>query len=125
LPTQDVIPKHGFFASPSTLWPHPTLPESGGRIVPIDLNGLGSESPRSLQSKKQSEQSEADVSNPGHLDRHNVIGKLYEAQMHLDASFRDDFDGLLVPKPPRILMNDPSSTPLELRSQLHMYAPNS
>jgi hypothetical protein len=29
-----------------------------------------------------------------------------------------------VPKPPKVLMEDPSATPLELRSQIQMYATN-
>lgn len=56
------------------------------------------------------------------------IGSLDDSDRPSQASFSEAIAGNTgsgwVPKPPKVLMEDPNTTPLELRSQIQLYATN-
>ncbi|CAA7260033.1 unnamed protein product [Cyclocybe aegerita] len=126
----DILPKHGFLAKPSTLWPVPARPGNGGRIVPTVTNpppmpgeaDTLKPSPERLERGDegempspgppvQSQQEKLDNSSSEKQDKR-------ETQSTSTITHLDEWE----PKPPKVLMEDPNATPLELRSQIQMYA---
>ncbi|KAF8165523.1 lipase/esterase [Crassisporium funariophilum] len=150
----DIIPKHGFLAKPSTLWPLPSQPGKGGRVVPTETNEPPVPGkPDTLKptlSRLQKEETENEPGEPVKsqqemLDDHNspvaespkesneregephsrnpseptsTGGSSDDTQVEEDAYDIDHWE----PKPPKVLMEDPNAVPLELRSQIQMYA---
>ncbi|KAF8969460.1 hypothetical protein BDZ97DRAFT_1653726 [Flammula alnicola] len=145
----DIIPKYGFLAKPSTLWPVPTQPESGGRIVPTVIN----EPPKHgkadtlTTSSGHVEKQQGGVYRAGKLvkSQEEMLVKSespssgsqkeapqYDSQTSSRATpeSKDEIEKTLEehnmdhwePKPPKILMENPNAVPLEIRSQFQMYA---
>jgi len=151
---QDIIPKHGFLAKPSTLWPNPTVPESGGRIVPSVTNdpplpGHADVLKPSQKRLEHAPKAEGEVYGSGEmvksqqamLDMHDVSSddgngdinpkarSISSGDVSPVSSTIQNSDALgdleieqWEPKPPKILMENPNAIPLELRSQIQMYA---
>ena len=113
---KDIVPRHGFLAKPSTLWPNPTIPESGGRVVPTMPNMPPPPgNPDTLKPSLERLQGKRDEgvddcsSNPG------IEPDSDEAELKRVRNWE--------PKPPKVLMENSNAVPLELRSQIQMYAP--
>ena len=147
---QDIIPQHGFLAKPSTLWPIPTIPEDGGRVCTTVSNeppepgkaDTLKPSPARVEREEESEvygpgeriksQHEMlDDSKPKHIQTDVDSGKGGEIDREASPTTKaDKLDQALEehdldhwePKPPKVLMENPNATPLELRSQIQMYA---
>lgn len=151
--SQDIVPKHGFLAKPSTLWPNPTLPESGGRMVHTVTNkppqpGHADVLKPSHERLERPPKVEGEVYGPGEivmsqqatLDEHDISsdeknrnGNTKEKSIvsrttssapvsSTSRNLEDDEIERWEPKPPKVLMENSSSIPLELRSQIQMYA---
>ncbi|PPR04039.1 hypothetical protein CVT24_010614 [Panaeolus cyanescens] len=152
----DIIPKHGFLAKPSTLWPVPPNVPDGGRVCtassnappkPGDTDTLKPEPDRLARRegdlekrtedpgtaiKSQSEML-SDAPNEDEIvvdKRSNPIPRgdtrLSNDSSQSSSSRQSDLDEDLErwePKPPKVLMKSPEAIPLELRSQIQMYAP--
>ncbi|KAF9472963.1 alpha/beta-hydrolase [Pholiota conissans] len=139
----DIIPKHGFLAKPSTLWPIPTQVEPGGRIVstasnlppkPGNVDTL-KPSPSRIDLKQTRKDS---VFGPGEtvqtqeemMDSSNSTPSNHESNSKLSSNQSDQIAAALQrrdldhwePKPPKVFMENPNAQPLELRSQIQMYA---
>ncbi|KAF7301841.1 AB hydrolase superfamily protein C4A8.06c [Mycena indigotica] len=108
----DIIPEHGFLAKPSALWP-------------IDLVGEGR-----VTSTKSNPPPE-----PGHADqlRPTVARVQEEAEDRSEPSTppdttkadADEYDiDYWEPRPPKVQMADSKAVPLELHSQIQLYATN-
>ncbi|KAF9268159.1 alpha/beta-hydrolase [Marasmius fiardii PR-910] len=133
----DIIPEHGFLAKPSNLWPiHPVAP-SNGRIGPtkstpppepghadtlrpslsrieVDEKHVGQEESRGVvepQEQMLKEASRGKYKQP----EETSVGHADEGEYDIDQ---------WEPKPPKVLMDDPEAVPLELRSQIQLYATN-
>ncbi|KAF5387616.1 hypothetical protein D9615_000559 [Tricholomella constricta] len=141
--TWDIIPQHGFLAKPSTLWPVDPLPQGPGRAVPSKSNPPPKPGHCDTLKPSKSRVSEAAhtdniTTNEGRI--HTQLEMLHE---HSSVSagqgdgrrpFRhpsrkhgeedaDDYDvDFWEPKPPKVLMEDSNAVPLELRSQIQLYA---
>ncbi|KAF8914168.1 Alpha/Beta hydrolase protein [Gymnopilus junonius] len=143
--TTDIIPKYGFINKHSTLWPVPTMPDAGDRIIDAVTNeppkpGDADTLKPSLErlgrpegevygpgepAKTQQEMLEdSGSSNPtksgtsGDTVSSNSIPTNEEA---MKEGIQEDIDQW-EPKPPKVLRSNPDSIPLELRSQIQMYA---
>lgn len=124
----DIIPAHGFLAKPSTLWPIDLLPPKDGRVQPSKSNPppepghadtlkpsasrlQREQRPKKLPQSDASNVSAAKSSTPtdqgGHSDDDPSKGIQY-----------GDFQ----PKPPKVLMDNKDDIPLELKSQIQLYA---
>ena len=137
------IPKHGFMARPSALWPIPTIPDSEGRVITTVTNsppkpGLADTlkpSQNRLENeatgevfkpgetiKSQGEMLDTEKSpTPGHETLSSSLSS--EQNQSVSSTIGDNEEGShWEPKPPKVLMQDSNSTPLELRSQIQMYA---
>ncbi|KAH9482748.1 AB hydrolase superfamily protein C4A8.06c [Psilocybe cubensis] len=156
----DIIPKHGFLAKPSTLWPLPTRPEHGGRVVttvtnvpprpgdadtlkPLDglaqrgqvtdsnIYGPGkpvqtqeqmltdSQSPSFLNNREKA----AQHLTSGHIDVNSIdVDPAQGVTSSIEKDISEDDIENWHPKPPKVLMENPNAVPLELRSQIQMYA---
>ncbi|KII94934.1 hypothetical protein PLICRDRAFT_33764 [Plicaturopsis crispa FD-325 SS-3] len=133
----DIIPPHGFLAKPSTLWPVEPLPPAGSaRIMPAkrgpppEPGHADTLTPSTDRVKKDVEKSREGKDTIGEeLGRAGSqeekvqgtgAGDVEKAPSLPDA---DDID-FWQPKPPKVLMDDPHAVPLELRSQIQLYATN-
>lgn len=135
---KDIIPEHGFLAKPSTLWPVTLLPPDDGRVVPTTSNpppkpghadtlkpskeqlkesGVEFSSTQSIPATQKEMLSQPITSErrPAHED--------YQCNHMSKSSDVEDCEiDRCEPKPPKILMENPNAIPLELRSQIQMYA---
>ncbi|KAK1231819.1 hypothetical protein PQX77_005033 [Marasmius sp. AFHP31] len=132
----DIIPEHGFLAKPSTLWPiHPIAPQEG-RIGPT--KSTPPPDPGHADTLKPSGARVQDDKEDGKTDSRGVVETQEEMQQETSEgrnskegdvkddsgdSSDDDLDRW-EPKPPKVLMKDPEAVPLELRSQIQLYATN-
>ncbi|KAF9057965.1 hypothetical protein BJ165DRAFT_1424900 [Panaeolus papilionaceus] len=149
----DIIPKHGFLAKPSTLWPVPPNTPEGGRVCPAssnappkpgdadtlkpdpdrlsrregDLQKLTEDPGTTVENQSEMlsngpREDDLPVGN-GHGDIHPA-GRDESANNSRtsDASNNEEDFYRWEPKPPKVLMKDPDTIPLELRSQIQMYA---
>ncbi|KAK0191165.1 alpha/beta-hydrolase [Armillaria mellea] len=118
----DIIPSHGFLAKPSTLWPVDLVPPKGGRIQPTKsktppepghADTLKSSVSCLQHEQRRNEQLQSDAPNAHITDqgRHGE-GDLSKGLLH------DDFQ----PKPPKVLMDNKGDVPLEIKSQIQLYA---
>ncbi|KIM46374.1 hypothetical protein M413DRAFT_17043 [Hebeloma cylindrosporum] len=136
----DIIPKHGFLAKPSTLWPVPTQPESGGRVVPTvttdppkpgnsdtlkaspfsqERTGKGSKFYGPVETLQMDDRNSPDSPTVSHPDS-SPRTKAAEGTETIPEE--DHNINHHEPKPPKVLMENPNTPPLELRSQIQMYA---
>ncbi|KAJ7068464.1 alpha beta-hydrolase [Mycena amicta] len=107
----DIIPEHGFLAKPSCLWP-------------VDLVGEG----RVVASKNEP------PPEPGHADQLRPTKARMQEKSEdgptpstsVDATKLDeDYDiDYWEPRPPKVQMTDSDAVPLELYSQIQLYATN-
>lgn len=143
----DIIPPHGFMAKPSTLWPVKPLAD---RVVPTTTNAPpqpGHPDTLKPDEERLNQQEEArehgiseDAISPEYVQTQGEMQEDFKAQEE-DERKSDagphpsqsdvrwemgDWDDIFAwePKAPKVLMNDPQSTPLELRSQIQLYATN-
>ncbi|KAJ3576185.1 hypothetical protein NP233_g603 [Leucocoprinus birnbaumii] len=138
----DIIPEHGFISKPSTLWPPDLLPPEGGRIAstttnppptPGDADTLkpsadrldisateqaGLRSDRPLQTQEEMLELEKSPSTAADVDDAGGLVTSGSSKSELEPLNPDNYEL----KPPKILMQDPQATPLELRSQIQLYA---
>ena len=137
---QDIIPEHGFLAKPSTLWPVPTQPEKGGRIVPTESNlppkpghaDTLKPSPSRINKEKEASHnvSEEQIKTQEEMlkdaDSEPSIGEDAGSESDRPGKIEKELEnhGLdhWEPNPPKIMMENPNTRPLELRSQIQMYA---
>ncbi|KAF9534722.1 hypothetical protein CPB83DRAFT_211167 [Crepidotus variabilis] len=149
----DIIPQHGFMARPSTLWPIPTVAEGGERVTQTVTNEPPKPGrPDTLKPSKSRVKNEVagDVYGSGGrvksqgamLDSEDMVNSDEEIpnkeakassvstpqasnstlQRSKQLETPDDYDQW-EPKPPKVLMQNENAVPLELRSQIQMYAP--
>ncbi|KIY49388.1 alpha/beta-hydrolase [Fistulina hepatica ATCC 64428] len=135
----DIIPEYGFLAKPSTLWPMEPLPGAHGRVARTTTNSPPPPSRpdalmpthASLEKHAERERSPKERS----TNQEMLSGELREVPSSpfgntpgsptsgsTCASCEDGELSRREPKPPKVLMNDPASVPLELLSQIQMYA---
>ncbi|KAG6903465.1 hypothetical protein C0995_005488 [Termitomyces sp. Mi166 len=143
----DIIPQHGFLAKPSTLWPLDPLPKGDGRVIStrsdIPPKPGHSDTLKPTQSRLHDVDNRNDTMIPGECvqtqkqmmsegtkeDASSVEGsgddsrdsskstEVKECALDYDIDFWE-------PKPPKVLMEDSTATPLELRAQIQLYAAN-
>ncbi|KAF9569086.1 alpha/beta-hydrolase [Agrocybe pediades] len=132
----DIIPQYGFLAKPSTLWPLPTKPENGGRVVKTVSNeppepGKAEPLDPELALHNRKKQDNDDVYGPGKpvKSQQEMLDSSGQTPSSSNPVTPDDNEGLededldlYEPKPPKVLMENPNATPLELRSQIQLYA---
>ena len=131
---QDIIPEHGFVYKPSLVWPIDVLPGPGGRLAPSPTETLPPPPPghadtlqpspehvrtRPIRQRTQASDSQGDPLSHS-VDERGKKGALSNAVSVSTRILEEEW----VPNPPKILMEDSSATPLELRSQIQMYATN-
>lgn len=135
---QDIIPPHGFLSKPSTLWPVKPIDDEG-RVRPASIgpppkpghaDTLRPSSERREEEKNSSKVFEEDVQNK--ITRQKEMQSDAEKLESHDGNGKAKADGNGIPdasdidfwqpKPPKVLMDDPHAVPLEMRSQIHMYA---
>lgn len=129
-------------AKPSTLWPVPTQPEKGGRIVPAESNlppkpGNADTLKPSLRRINKEREAKHDVfgteeqikTQEEMLDQDDTgpsISEEADAESDRPGNFKKELESYGLdhwePNPPKIMMEDPNAHPLELRSQIQMYA---
>ncbi|KAH9927178.1 alpha/beta-hydrolase [Epithele typhae] len=130
----DIIPPHGFIHKPSPLWPVNPKPDSGrvpghaDKLKPDVIPGAG---PREKQADAQVSteriQSQQEMQAVGGVDSPQGQGVPVDRSADDSASDverrreAEDLDQR-EPKPPKVLMEDPSAVPLELRAQIQLYA---
>lgn len=141
----DIIPESGFIYKPSESWPVDPVPPEGGRTVetkhssppmPGDADTLRPSAERVEHDRTEDAQSEnqpaetqqenqADMLN-GHIpgtdgeDTPKSAGSRFQS----DEEAADEDVEQWEPKPPKVLMEDPNKVPLELNSQIQLYATN-
>jgi hypothetical protein len=144
----DIIPPHGFMAKPSTLWPVEPLAD---RVAPTVTNAppqpghadtLKPDEDR-LKSQQQAQEDGVleDAIVPEHVKTQAQMQDQQEVQDEASLQTRQDTRppatpidrsetsnmhdiSAWQPKAPKVFMDDPQSTPLELRSQIQLYATN-
>lgn len=116
----DIIPQHGFLAKPSTLWPVDPLPKGEGRVVPTKHDpppepGHADQ----LRPSKDRLEEERVAKNQSSRETSTFEPSSKEAEV----AEMDDYDiDHWEPRPPKVQMNNPDAPPLELRSQIQLYA---
>ncbi|KAG7096748.1 hypothetical protein E1B28_004160 [Marasmius oreades] len=133
----DIIPEHGFLAKPSTLWPiHPVAPPDGRigptKSMPPPEPGhadtlLPSASRIEVDEKSTDEAESRGVIVPQEQmlketsqKNYNEMGQTYSSRTDEEEYDIDRWE----PKLPKVLMEDVEAVPLELRSQIQLYATN-
>lgn len=135
----DIIPEHGFLSKPSTLWPLDLLPPEGGRVAPTETNPppMPGDADTLKPSESRLSVSAAEQVNPK-LDRPVQPQEIMlgSEQVQSEARSINEAESFEIasspsgpptsytwePKPPKLLMQDPKAIPLELRSQIQLYA---
>ncbi|KAH8113227.1 lipase/esterase [Phellopilus nigrolimitatus] len=122
----DILPEHGgFIHKPSTLWPIDALPRHEGRIAPTETcpppnPGHADTLQPSRERIKKFRKGEKTHSNVSQAEMMSCNGEPERISQTPKPAEEISWE----PKPPKILMEDPSTTPLELRSQIQLYATN-
>lgn len=129
---QDIIPEYGFLAKPSTLWPVDLLPPDGGRVtratsnLPPSPGHVDTLKPTASHVEKEKnepnfpviksqEEMLAQVQSEGNAEIHSLKDASSSSQTAVE-------DESWEPKPPKVLMKDHAEIPLELHSQIQIYA---
>ncbi|KAL5508275.1 hypothetical protein ACEPAH_5894 [Sanghuangporus vaninii] len=130
----DIVPPHGFIHKPSMVWPIDARPNPEGRIVPSESQpppkpGHTDTLVPSRERVSEEQASKADGTEPS-LSQAEMLendGDAREANrsVYVDPK-RTDEETIRswYPKPPKVLMENPNAVPLELRSQIQLYATN-
>ncbi|EGO02176.1 hypothetical protein SERLA73DRAFT_49053 [Serpula lacrymans var. lacrymans S7.3] len=125
----DIIPPHGFLSKPSVLWPVDVI-KDGGRVTKAQSNPppkpghadtMWPEQGRVKKMMKRSQDKRGTYKVESSLPHGEglIDGRGPDSRPSLPDP--DDID-FWQPKPPKVLMKDPHSVPLELRSQIQQYA---
>lgn len=149
-PLQDIIPPHGFIHKPSVVWPVIPHPQGKGRIIPTETppppkpghaDTLKPDTERNRHSERdripnvsQAEMLEINEKARGspHVLSHASLTEFGAqssnnggpCQSSSSSAIEHRENDSWEPRPPKILMEDPNATPLELRSQIQLYATN-
>ncbi|KZP24716.1 alpha/beta-hydrolase [Athelia psychrophila] len=131
----DIVPPHGFLAKPSVLWPVELVAEKGRVVraekgvppVPGHADTLKPGNVRKrreggMDQEKMAEEAEREglVDDNGKADEYaDGAGQADDAAVGIPD--KEDID-FWQPKPPKVLMDNPRAVPLEMRSQIQMYA---
>lgn len=151
---QDIIPPHGFIYKPSPIWPvHPQPKNEHARVVPTRTNpppqpghadtlrpskerladqvdareeASARENPvPSRDLRDEGVQSQAEMMDNSDKEKSSPKGShASSATIREDDPEYEDALSYWEPKPPKVLMKDPNEQPLELRSQIQIYATN-
>ncbi|KAJ7590893.1 Alpha/Beta hydrolase protein [Mycena floridula] len=118
----DIVPPHGFLAKPSTIWPIDLLPPDGGRVATSTTNAPpkpGHADPLQPDKKRLLEPE----ANPPKSQQEMLAESASPVSTGSDVDLEAEIEKW-EPKPPKVLMDDPTKVPLELRSQIQLYATN-
>lgn len=108
------------------MWPLHPLPTPEGRVAesvnksPPKPGHADTLDPTPARVKH--DQAEAQVDDPPQTQE-KMIKMPVESETHSVDIQEEDYD-TWEPKPPKVLMDDPKAIPLELRSQIQLYATN-
>ncbi|KAI5124948.1 hypothetical protein M0805_007375 [Coniferiporia weirii] len=123
----DIIPPHGFIHKPSLAWPVAALPRRDGRIAktetypPPEPGHADTLQPSDERIRKSLDEEKTALNVP----QKEMISGADGVERSLKLPLRtEEVVTDWEPKPPKILMKDPNATPLELRSQIQLYATN-
>ncbi len=128
---QDIIPPYGFLAKPSTLWPVDLLPSSTGRVRTTISNSppkpghADTLKPSVERLEKETAKVDADRQGVQSQDAMLRDGRPESPLPHEPneaGPSKIQYNEALEPLPPKVLMKDPNATPLELCSQIQLYA---
>ncbi|KAK0206338.1 hypothetical protein DFS33DRAFT_1372681 [Desarmillaria ectypa] len=127
LSLSDIIPSHGFLAKPSTLWPVDLLPPKDGRVQPIKSKPSPEPGHTDIlkpsTSRLQHEQRNKEILQSDALNGHAAeTSAPLDQRRHQDDLPKEILHGDFQPKPPKVLMDNRNVIPLELKSQIQMYA---
>ncbi|KAK0468142.1 uncharacterized protein EV420DRAFT_1503082 [Desarmillaria tabescens] len=124
----DIIPSHGFLAKPSTLWPVDLLPPKDGRVQPAKSEPppeaghadiLKPSAARLQLEQRKKENAQSSSLKNVHATETSVTS---DQGRHRDDLPKGILHGDFQPKPPKVLMDDKNDFPLELKSQIQLYA---
>ncbi|KAF9028446.1 alpha/beta-hydrolase [Hymenopellis radicata] len=127
----DIIPPYGFLAKPSPLWPVELLPPSTGRVRTTNSNPppkpghADTLKPSVERVEKEAEKVDADLQGVQNQDEMLRDGRPESPLPHEPDQAgpgKIQYNEALEPVPPKVLMKDPNATPLELCSQIQLYA---
>ena len=131
---QDIIPPHGFIHKPSMVWPVETQPSHDGRIRPSESppppkpGHADTLIPSNERIAKDAlgckHGSKTGVSQKDMLELNGDASQINGSVNVNSQPCNDNVDKSWYPKPPKVLMDDPNTVPLELRSQIQLYATN-
>lgn len=115
----DIIPPHGFLAKPSTLWPMDPVPLPDGRVRTSQSNPPPKPGHADTLGKSTLPEAErASRSSSPVLTQQEMLSQGSETSAETYDIDKQE------PKPPKVLMEDPEAIPLELCSQIQLYATN-
>ncbi|KAL1700195.1 hypothetical protein EV121DRAFT_214712 [Schizophyllum commune] len=129
----DIIPPHGFLAKPSPVWPVDPIPPPEGRVrqaehspppKPGHAGKLVPSKDELKQAEKRQKSAPANGDNPANSEKGGSPGENDGSAAENRGSLADFEDAFWEPKPPKVLMRDPKSVPLELHSQIQQYGTN-
>ncbi|KAL0949342.1 hypothetical protein HGRIS_009412 [Hohenbuehelia grisea] len=141
----DIIPEFGFLAKPSVLWPVDPIPPEGGRVTPAKsspppepghsdtlkptvsraaddaVKDMAGESEERVQS--QAEMLEGDTPQSGRSKISKAADSHASSEVPGDKVEDEEYDvDRWEPKPPKVRMKDDDAIPLEMHSQIQLYA---
>ncbi|KAJ6628840.1 hypothetical protein B0H10DRAFT_1989479 [Mycena sp. CBHHK59/15] len=114
----DIIPQHGFLAKPSTLWPVEPIPQKDERVVPAEPNSSPQPGHADQLRPTKARQREMQTTSQAFESSSRSIGSQDDRKVGEEEYDIDQWE----PRPPKVRMNDPNAVPLELRSQIQLYA---
>ncbi|KAJ7284012.1 Alpha/Beta hydrolase protein [Mycena rebaudengoi] len=132
----DIIPVHGFLAKPSTLWPVDPLATKNSRVIPSKDNPPPepghADQLRPTRSRVREEEEGNDAEGSVGTQKQMQIASGPSSSSSSSSSSlsstgsraetAESVDVTWEPRPPKVLMKDPNAVPLELRSQIQLYA---
>ena len=143
----DIMPEHGFLSKPSTTWPSPCSPPEGGRLATASSNAPPrpgrSDILKPTKHREKRNQSETTYGPGVHVQSQqemlescpsptptrtsreigdSVLSGRIDVGDSGSSTLDPEDDDLLEPRPPKVLMENSNVTPLEVRSQIQMYA---
>ncbi|GLB33981.1 putative steryl acetyl hydrolase [Lyophyllum shimeji] len=140
----DIIPECGFRAKPSTLWPidplkaerrvvpamynPPPKPGHADTLIPSERCVSHCKDKEDVTPSPENVRTEAEMLREGApddqvLDQKENIPNLRQSSSGSGEGKADDYElSSWEPKPPKVMMQDPNAVPLELHSQIQLYA---
>ncbi|EJD01135.1 lipase/esterase [Fomitiporia mediterranea MF3/22] len=129
----DIIPPHGFIHKPSMHWPVDALPRNHDRIIPSEsppppkpghADTLLPNANRVAKEALDEDRSNSNIAQKDMLNYDGDAREINESTRTLPEQPDEKEARSWYPKPPKVLMEDPNAVPLELRSQIQLYATN-